>query len=161
MEIYLLRHGIAEDCAPGARDADRALTKEGRAKLRGVLQTAAKAGVAPALILTSPYARAVQTARIAQEILGCGGDPVLAAELTPDGDPAAVWSEIRAHRDAGQILLASHQPLLGELAAWLIGGPTSMIDVKKGSLIRIDVDTFGPHPRGVLRWLLTAKLADA
>jgi len=34
MEIYLLRHGIAEDGRPGLKDADRALTPDGREKLR-------------------------------------------------------------------------------------------------------------------------------
>jgi phosphohistidine phosphatase len=33
MEIYILRHGIAEEPAPGMKDADRALTSEGAAKL--------------------------------------------------------------------------------------------------------------------------------
>ena len=40
MEIYLLRHGIAEDSAPTGRDPDRRLTEEGRAKLRRVLERA-------------------------------------------------------------------------------------------------------------------------
>jgi len=30
MEIYLLRHGIAEDSSPSGSDADRRLTDEGR-----------------------------------------------------------------------------------------------------------------------------------
>ena len=36
MEIYLLRHGIAENHSPTGRDSDRSLTEEGRAKLRCV-----------------------------------------------------------------------------------------------------------------------------
>ena len=40
MEIYLLRHGIAEDRSATGRDADRRLTEEGRAKLRRVLERA-------------------------------------------------------------------------------------------------------------------------
>jgi len=40
MQIYLLRHGIAEDAKPGQPDADRALTAEGRDKLRRVLKRA-------------------------------------------------------------------------------------------------------------------------
>jgi phosphohistidine phosphatase len=43
MEIYLLRHGIAEDQKPGGRDADRALTGEGKKKLREVLEVAVPA----------------------------------------------------------------------------------------------------------------------
>ena len=43
MELYLLRHGIADDDAPGGRDADRALTAEGKKKLRDLLKVAANA----------------------------------------------------------------------------------------------------------------------
>ena len=40
MQIYLLRHGIAEDGKPGRPDSERALTDEGRDKLRRVLKRA-------------------------------------------------------------------------------------------------------------------------
>ncbi len=43
MEIYLLRHGIAEDGRTGQADGERALTSEGREKLRRVLKRAAGA----------------------------------------------------------------------------------------------------------------------
>ena len=62
MRIYVLRHGIAEDAPPGGSDSDRALTLEGRRKLRGVLEHARRAGVVPDIILTSPLKRAVETA---------------------------------------------------------------------------------------------------
>jgi phosphohistidine phosphatase len=51
MELYLLRHGIAEDHSPSGRDQDRRLTEEGRDKLRKVLKRAAAAGVVPSLII--------------------------------------------------------------------------------------------------------------
>jgi hypothetical protein len=35
MELYLFRHGIAEEAAPGQSDATRALTGEGRKKTAG------------------------------------------------------------------------------------------------------------------------------
>jgi phosphohistidine phosphatase SixA len=62
VQIYLLRHGIAENSTP---DSDRALTPEGREKLRRVLARARDADVAPSLILSSPYRRALETAEIA------------------------------------------------------------------------------------------------
>ena len=161
MQIYLLRHGIAEDDRPGMPDADRALTEEGRKKLFRVLKTARSAGVRPDLVLTSPFKRAVETATIAAEALGCGEAPVPCPELTPGGEPEEVWSEIRNHRGCAQILLASHEPLTGYLAAYLVGGPQGMIHVKKGSIIRIDVEALGMRPRGILVWILTPKLAEA
>ena len=54
MQIYLLRHGIAEDPQSGRPDSERALTSEGRDKLRRVLKRARTADLDPGLILSSP-----------------------------------------------------------------------------------------------------------
>jgi len=149
MEIYLLRHGIAEDGSP---DSARALTAEGKEKLRRVLK---RAPVKPSLILTSPYRRAVETAEIAAEVLGYDGDIERAEPLTPNGSPAAVWEEIRARKNENAILLASHEPLMSATAAFLLGVPGLHVDMKKAGLVRVDVDRFGPQPSGVLKWMLT------
>lgn len=159
MQIYILRHGIAEDPAPGQRDADRALTLEGRRKLQAAMKRAAAAGVAPTLILTSPYKRAVQTAQIVVKSFSFTGDVLQTQALTPDADPAGAWDELRLHRDHAQILCSSHEPLCGRLAAYLLNSPSLEIDYKKGALVRIDVLSAGPRPRGVLKWMLAPKLA--
>lgn len=159
MEIYLLRHGIAEDAPAGGSDEARSLTEEGKKKLRDVLAVARKAGVQPDVILTSPYRRAQQTAKIAAAELGYQGDLMPSDKLEPMGDPPGVWQEIRTHRGAKQILLAGHEPLFGNTAAYLLGVPALLIDFKKAGMIRIDVDGLGPHPRGVLEWMLVPKLA--
>jgi phosphohistidine phosphatase len=159
MELYILRHGIAEDSSSTGRDEDRHLTPDGRKKLREVLQTAARAGVQPSLILSSPYARAMQTAGIAAEVLGYKGEVLKSDALVPGARPDAVWQEIRTYRDELQIVLASHNPLCAELTAHLLASPQLHIDFKKGALVRIDFNLFGASPHGVLRWMLVAKLA--
>jgi phosphohistidine phosphatase len=161
MQIYLLRHGIAEDRPASGRDEDRALTQEGKKKLRMVLKMAADAGVQPTLILTSPYRRAVDTAEIAADELGYKEDMLKVKALEPDGSPEDVWDEIRVHKSAGALLLAGHEPLFSALAAYLLGALNLEIDFKKGALVRIDVDKMGAAPQGVLRWMLTPKLARA
>ena len=72
MEIYILRHGIAEEAHGGMRDADRALTPEGAKKLQHVLRRARAIDVQPPVILTSPYRRARETAQVAAEALRNG-----------------------------------------------------------------------------------------
>ncbi len=159
MEIYLLRHGIAEDAPPGMPDAGRALTPEGKKKLREVLKVARSAEVRVSLILTSPLRRAVQTAEIAAEVLGYRGNLVKSQALAPMVQPPEVWDEIRTHRGTGQLLMAGHEPQFSSLAAYLLGVPELMVDFKKGALVRIDMDQLGAKPRGVLKWMLVAKLA--
>ena len=159
MEIYLLRHGIAEDGRTGEPDSDRALTAEGKKKLRGVLRVAAEAGVQPSLILTSPYRRALQTAQLAAEILKYDGDLLRTRSLEPSSRPEAVWEEIRVHKDESQVLLVGHEPLFGALTAYLLGCSGFQMDFKKGGLACVEVDKFAGAPKGVLKWYLTPKLA--
>ncbi len=159
MQIYLLRHGIAEDTSSTGRDADRRLTPEGKKKLAAVLKSAAAAGVKPSLILTSPLVRAKQTAELAAKALGCKEEILITSTLEPGGDPEQVWAEIRLHRDAPQVLLAGHEPLFSRLGAFLLNAPALEIDFKKGALLRVDCESLGPRPRGVLKWLLAPRLA--
>lgn len=157
MEIYLLRHGIAEDRAVGG-DAARALTDEGRKKLRKVLETAAKADVQPSLILCSPLKRAIQTAEIAAETLGYKKKIVQIQALEPESSPQALWQEIRGRPDEKAVLAAGHEPMLSAAAAFLLGTPTLQVDMKKAALVSIAIDRFTPNPQGVLRWMLIPRL---
>jgi len=159
MEIYILRHGVAEDGQPGQPDSERALTPDGRKKLRNVLRTAATAGVAPSLILTSPYKRALQTAQLAAEILDYKGELLRTKALEPASSPKTVWDEIRVHKDEAQILLAGHEPLFSRLTAYLLGSPSLQVDFKKGAIACVEIERFGAEPHGVLRWMLTSKLS--
>ena len=158
MEIYILRHGLAEEAHSGMRDADRPLTPEGTKKLLPVLRRARAIDVQPPVILTSPYRRARETAEVAAETLR--GEPKLveSGSLIPDSSPEAVWDEIRNHKSEKQIMVVGHEPLLSSVYAYLMGAASAQIDVKKGSLGRIDVDRFTGQPRGVLRWLIHPKL---
>lgn len=159
MEIYLLRHGNAEETNAGGRDSDRALTAEGREKLRRVLKRAHAAGVRPGVILASPYRRAMETAQIAAETLECRGEIVKTSALVPNASPEEAWNEISERRDEDAILLASHEPLMSSMAAFLLSSPALQVDMKKGALVRVDCDHFGPAPHAMLKWMMTAALS--
>jgi phosphohistidine phosphatase len=155
MQIYLLRHGIADDARAGQPDSERALTEDGRDRLRRVLKRARSADLDPGVILSSPYRRAVETAAVAAEVLGYKGEVVRTRSLTPEGSPSDVWEEIRDRREEPSMLLASHEPLMSSMTAFLLDSPALMVDMKKAALLRIDCDRFGPKPHGILKWMLT------
>jgi len=159
MQIYLLRHGIAEDYSPTGKDADRRLTADGKRKLAAVLKLASAAGVKPSLILSSPLVRARQTAEMAAKELNCKEEILETRTLEPGGDPEEVWAEIRLYRDKPQLLLAGHEPLFSRLGAFLLNAPALEIDFKKGALLRVDCESLGPRPRGILKWFLAPRLA--
>ena len=158
MQLYILRHGVAENGKPGGSDADRALTADGKKKLRETLRVVQRAGVAPELIISSPYLRAMETAAIATEVFTYKEAVLQTKVLIPAEDPKPVWEEIRIHKSAASLLLVGHEPLLSALAAFLLGAPSVYVDMKKGAILRIDIDSFGAQPRGVLKWMLVPKL---
>jgi phosphohistidine phosphatase len=112
-------------------------------------------------VLSSPLVRAVQTAEIAREVLRVESTVQTTPLLAPEGDPAAVWNELRGLRKLEEVLLAGHEPLMSHLAAWLLGSPVLQIHMTKAALICIEFETFGGNPHGTLNWMLTPKLTDA
>jgi phosphohistidine phosphatase len=160
MELYVLRHGIAEDARAGSPDSARELTEEGREKVAAVAKMARRAGVEPSLIISSPYLRAVQTARVAGDELGYSGHLLKSEALIPFATPKGVWDELRDHADESAILLAGHEPLLSQLVAYLLGAPSLQVEMKKATLVRIDLSGRGAVPKGSLRWMITARLAS-
>ncbi|HZL57222.1 MAG TPA: phosphohistidine phosphatase SixA [Bryobacteraceae bacterium] len=158
MELYLFRHGIAEDGEPGSPDSSRELTDEGRRKAADVMKLARKTGVRPSLILTSPYIRARQTARIAAEELEFDGQVMPLDSLVPHSSPENVWTDIRDYADHDALLLAGHEPLLSRLVAHLLNAPSLRVEMKKAALVRIDIETMRGQPHGILRWMIVPKM---
>jgi phosphohistidine phosphatase len=157
LKIYILRHAEAEPRAPGGAEGARKLTPKGKRELHGVLRLAHEAGVEPEVILASPWTRAQETALAAGEALGT--EKVIETKsLLPDVLPSHIWGEIRSLRPLEELMLVGHEPHLSRFAAFLLEAPVA-IHMKKSAIVRIDVqDREGP-PRGVLKWMLTPKLA--
>jgi phosphohistidine phosphatase len=134
VKLWLLRHGEAE---PQARtDAARELTRHGR---KEVLHSAAHLlGRPVTAILASPYVRAQQTAELVRETLGFTEPIVTVPWLTPDGDLAEALRYLDAQGDQ-ELLLVTHQPLVGELASLLLHGHRQEpVPMKTASLAELD-----------------------
>jgi phosphohistidine phosphatase len=157
MEIYLFRHGQAEPASASERDSDRHLTPAGQAEVRRIAQRIAAMGVEPSMILSSPYTRAEETARIAAEVLGYDGGILPTASLTPDSAPSGVWTEIRLFPEAESLLLVGHEPLLSTALAWMLGVP-AVAPFATAALARVDVPgAAGPVPHATMRFLMSPR----
>lgn len=118
MELILWRHAEAED---GSDDLARELTPKGRKQAAKMADWLNERLPADCRILTSPAIRAKQTAKAL-------GRPF---EIVPAISPGATWKEVLEAagwpgRDEGCVLLAGHQPTLGEVAARLLGTEGSL-----------------------------------
>jgi phosphohistidine phosphatase len=92
-------------------------------------------------------------------VLGYEGEILRTKALAPAASAEQVWDEVRTHKTEAAILLVGHNPLFDYLAAFLLGAPNLKVDFKKGAVMRIDLESFGAQPRGILCWYLTAKLS--
>ena len=157
-ELYLIRHGVAEDRGDAwPDDTKRPLTEDGIARLRKSARGLASLGVTFDVVLSSPLVRARQTADIVAAGLGARPPIVNIDSLAPEGAYAAIVADIEKHARKNRIALVGHEPSIGELAGRLIGS-RHPIEFKKGAVCRIDVDDLPPSGPGDLRWMLTAKI---
>lgn len=161
MILYLLRHAIAEDVSPTGRDRDRALTTEGSEKLRQVIRVAARAGMRPGRVLTSPYKRAVQTAEIAALVLGNNLEISYSGALTPNSSPEEAWTEIRDCGSDDDLLVVTHDPLVSALLSLMLGSSRQVHAFRKAGLAKLELEHSGAYPAASLGWLLTPALAAA
>lgn len=155
MEIWLLRHAAAEERSSSGRDADRTLTDDGHRRAREVARGLAALEPGISLVLTSPFARARQTAEPAARALKLGSRLRETAALEPDADPEDILSEIRGEK-AAAVLLVGHEPHLGSLLGRLVVGRAGFsIPMKKASVARLSWEGSGP---AALRALLPARV---
>ena len=94
----------------------------------------------------------IRYAELMGEITGLPPLPI--AEM----GPPALTPPRKPLREA-RVMIVGHEPLFSAVYAYLLGAASVQIDVKKGSLGRVDVNRFSGQPRGVLRWLIYPKLA--
>jgi phosphohistidine phosphatase len=158
VDVFILRHGKAEDAGPGGSDADRQLTKKGRDEILAVAHWITAQDIRFDLIAASPLARAQESAAIVADVLGVLENLVTWNVLEPGGNPDAVCREIGRHPDGFSVLLVGHEPLLSSLISRIISGDDHAgIVMTKGGLAKIRNYSYTEHPSGELHWLLTAK----
>ena len=117
MKLYLVQHG---DAVPEKADPARPLSKQGRRDVRALAKFLDRGDVAVARIVHSGKLRAEETAAIIAARVARGRRVEAAKGLNPDDPPRAAAQKLA--RSAADVLVVSHMPLLGKLAAVLLTG---------------------------------------
>ena len=154
MELILLRHGKAEEENPKG-DGARALVEKGRKQARGAGLILKAAAGTPEIVLTSPLARAMQTAEEfcrAAELPG----PVVQGWLAAGFVPETALAELAAFHDFKRVAIVGHEPDFSRLIQWCLGAYGAAIDMKKGALACLRINP--PSRYGTLLYLLPPKL---
>ena len=135
MELYVIRHAIAEDPTPGAPDTDRELTSDGAKRMKRAAKGMRALDWKFDRILTSPWKRAIESAELLAAL--CDRDPVV-TELLTQSPGAELLALISESTGGERIAVVGHEPWLGELVAWLAFGDTrhgEALRIKKGGAI--------------------------
>lgn len=161
MNLYILRHGLAGQ--PGAhgmaKDADRPLTAEGKQKLRKIAAAMKALDLSFDLILSSPYARARETADIVAAAFNARKELECSDTLTPSGSPRELIRLLNHRKPQPEsLLLVGHEPYLSTLISLLVAGVGDLsIVLKKGGLCKLAAESLRPGRCATLEWLLTPK----
>lgn len=160
-ELYLVRHGVAEERGPKWPDDNkRPLTADGMSRMKKSARGLDRIDVKFDVILTSPLVRARQTADILSAEMEGHPTIVNVDSLAPGAKPDALNADLEKHTRKTRIALVGHEPGIGELAARLVGS-RHPIEFKKGAVLRIDVDQIPSSGPGELRWMMPPRIMRA
>jgi phosphohistidine phosphatase len=148
MLLLLVRHAHAGDRDPSQwpDDTQRPLTDKGRKTHAKVARALRNLELAPELMLTSPWLRAMQTAEIMREVMLLPEPPVPTTALADDPDLARIAAEVGPRGERSVVALVGHSPWLEELAALLLTGSDRGLrnDFPKSGVLALDADRLAP-----------------
>ena len=156
MKLLLVRHAAAVERGSEICDEVRYLTPEGRVLFRKTSRTMLKNSVEPALILTSPLLRAVQTADILAEALSFSGPLVVREELRPGFDMQGMKKLLEDYRTVDELLLVGHEPDLSSIITLLVSHPGGF-NFKKGAAVKLKIDPADLSAPAEFKWLALGK----
>ena len=149
MDLILWRHAEAEE---GANDLARELTAKGQKQAARVAEWLLQRLPSRVLLISSPAARAQQTA----QALGVSSKTV--KEIAPGASVSAILKAAGWPDYKGTVVLVGHQPDLGQAAAFLVTGSSGGLSIKKGGLWWLSDRVRGEDTQVVVRAVLSPDL---
>lgn len=162
MELLILRHAIAfpRDAKRWPDDAERPLTMEGVKRARRAAAGLKRIAKRPALVLTSPFVRARDTAAIFTQAARWP-EAQECADLTPATSPETTLETLRRRgTDSDCIAVVGHHPHLGRLLALCLKGDarSEAFELKKSAVVCLQFAGQLRARQGVLGWSLPPRI---
>jgi len=151
--LYFLRHGKAGSRRP-RDDDDRTLTDRGRAALRAAAPLWRRLNLRPDAVISSPLARALETAELFCESMG--GEPTTDDALRPGASWGQMARAMAPYPDARRVMFVGHEPDLSSAIVTLTGAAS--VRVRKGGLACVEFYGVPEPGGGEIAWLLDPDL---
>jgi phosphohistidine phosphatase SixA len=143
-------------------DGTRQLTVEGQRQAKEMAAFMVRHIGRVDTVISSPFARAVETAEVMADALGA--HVVTTRLLEPDQKPEEMWPEVERIAQASRyVLLVGHDPSINLLLAWLING--GVVRFEHGAIAHVkaatkDIATIAPRVEARLHWLVDVKIVE-
>ena len=153
--LYLLRHANSSWGAPNIQDFDRPLDERGREAAPLVGRFIRKKKLRVDLILSSPAARARQTAALVKESAGLSAELRYDERVYEAGAARLLEVVAQAGDSADAVVLVGHNPGMERLLTFLTGESRGMATAALACL-SLDVEEWGKarERAGRLEWLV-------
>ena len=168
MDLFILRHGCAGNrLSDPMKDTKRQLTISGKKEVVEIAKSLKKLGVNFNVIISSPLARAFQTAKIIAKEYKLIEQIEQSEELKPNGSKDFLYNKLSKSNIDSVILIVGHEPYLSSMINDIISKNDTdrnyntnhnNIILKKAGLSRIKITSTVPKLKGELRWLLTPRI---
>ena len=161
MNLYVVRHAIAvQRGTPGYDDdSQRPLTDKGRKKMKKIVKGLRQLDIELDAILSSPYVRARDTAKILASGFNLDNQLSFSDNLIPPGNFEALMDEIHEKYAVENLALVGHEPMLSSFISWLTTGHMdARLTLKKGGVCLLSSENLYQAHHATLGWLLTPAL---
>ncbi|MDX1608619.1 MAG: histidine phosphatase family protein [Halofilum sp. (in: g-proteobacteria)] len=152
----VIRHGLAAAPAAGGVDADRPLSAEGATEMEQIAAGLAVLQRPPQVVVSSPYRRAVESARKVAAAFG-GVTVETDAGLAAGADPEQLLAVVAAHcaGDRGGVAVVGHEPDLGRFVSLaLAGAGRSFCALRQGAACLLEFPAVPRAGNATLEWAL-------
>jgi phosphohistidine phosphatase len=137
----------------GLKDTERKLTSDGELKIRNASLFWKNIITEFDCIISSPYLRALQTAKIIASVYNHKKEILIDKRLGCGSETESLM-EILNSLPLGEIAIVGHQPDLSYHLSRLISGSGVSIDFKKGAIAKISFSNKVKEGKGVLEFLV-------
>lgn len=139
MEFLLLRHAKAADKPSGMSDFDRPLTAKGEAQADRIGRLLAHRDLRPDVIVSSPAARALETAQRAAVGLGIPAKDIVLDRRIYEAGPLVLADVLASLERHARPMLVGHNPGFEQLAVH-VGSLPSSWELPKGAAALLQAD---------------------
>ena len=159
--LYLFRHGKAASQAPSQTDFDRPLVDKGVERTRRMCRMLADRSIRPDLLVSSPAARAIQTARIVADALGVPVEDIVESEWLYSTSAYGYFDIVcKFPQEVGSVMIFAHNEAISQFGNFFLREPIDSLPTSGILALEFPVDSWDQlnhHSRAAEFWTAGPK----